>query len=65
MFKEDYVSFETTKLLMDKEGFKKGLSKLLFMATKTEELSVDRIFEITDKITDDVLDLAYRFLNIN
>lgn len=49
---------------MDKEEFKKGLSDLLFIATKTEELSVERIFEITDQITDDVLDLANRLLKI-
>lgn len=48
---------------MDKEGFKEGLSDLLFIATKTEELSVERIYEITNKITDDVLDLADKFLN--
>jgi hypothetical protein len=48
---------------MDKEEFKEGLSDLLFIATNTKELSVERIFEITDKITDDVLDLADKFLN--
>ncbi len=49
---------------MDKEEFKDALSDLLFMATKTEELSVERIFEISDQITDDVLDLAKRLLKI-
>lgn len=49
---------------MDKKEFKEGLSDLLFIATKTEELSVERIFEITDQISDDVLDLANRLLKI-
>ena len=48
---------------MDKKEFKEGLSDLLFIATNAKELSVERIFEITDKITDDVLDLADKFLN--
>lgn len=41
--------------MTDKEIFKKKLYDLLFEATRTEELSVERLFEIVDAIADDVL----------
>jgi len=41
--------------MTEKEIFKKKLYDLLFEATRTEELSVERLFEIVDAIADDVL----------
>ena len=41
--------------MTDKEIFKNKLYDLLFEATRTEELSVERLFEIVDAIADDVL----------
>ena len=51
-------------MAMDKDDFKKGLSDLLFLATKSEELTVERVLDVVDKIAEDVLDLANRYLKI-
>lgn len=51
-------------MTMDKDDFKKGLSDLLFLATKSEELTVERVLDVVDKIAEDVLDLANRYLKI-
>ena len=42
----------------EKEIFKKKLYDLLFLETRTEELSVERLFEIVEAITDDVINAA-------
>lgn len=51
-------------MTMDKDDFKKGLSDLLFLATKSEELTVERVLDVVDEIAEDVLDLANRYLKI-
>ena len=45
----------TSNDMTEKEIFKKKLYDLLFESTRTEELSVERLFEIVDAIADDVL----------
>ena len=51
----DKQSTLTSNDMTEKEIFKKKLYDLLFEATRTEELSVERLFEIVDAIADDVL----------
>ena len=51
----DKQSTLTPNDMTEKEIFKKKLYDLLFEATRTEELSVERLFEIVDAIADDVL----------
>jgi len=48
---------------MEKEDFKRHLATLLFETTTTEELPLNRIFEIADAITDDVLELAKKWFD--
>ena len=47
----------------EKEIFKKKLFDLLFFETRTEELSVERLFEIVDAITDDVIHAAKQVIH--
>lgn len=51
-------------MVIDKEQFKNEVVDLLFNATRTEELSSERIFEVVDIITDDLIDAANRLLLI-
>lgn len=44
--------------MTEKEVFKRKLYDLLFETTRTEELSVERLFEIVDTIADDVIHAA-------
>lgn len=48
---------------MEKEDFKKHLATLLFTTTTTEELPLNRIYDIVDAITDDVLELAKKWFD--
>ena len=43
------------------EEYKEKLYNLLFENTRTEELSVERLFEIVDNIADDVIHIVKQF----
>lgn len=48
---------------MDIEDFKRKLAENIFCATTSEELSVERIFEIADDIADKVIEAAKEHIN--
>ena len=48
----------------DNEDFKQDIVDALFMATRTEELSVERLYEIADQIAEKLLMSANEVLKI-